>query len=235
MAPNWNLAVGRAAGDYVMVLSADDLLESGFIDACLAVFARGQVDMVTTNHFWLRDGKKKCRKMKVAPGPHRDFSSMILLKNPFSINFTIFSREALERLQTGGRLFAVKLYSCDYDLWIRAALVGIVIHYLEAPLATYRVHESNLSRQVTRHVPAMPPWFCFATIRNCAVSAAWPTGSLCSASSIAICCTGSNSAFMIAAIRGFSGENCADETPRWPYSATTTDFWVISADKVRRR
>ena len=31
MAPNWNLCINRAKGDYLMLLSADDLLEKGFL------------------------------------------------------------------------------------------------------------------------------------------------------------------------------------------------------------
>lgn len=150
MTPNWNRAVNRARGDYVMLLSADDLLEPGFLDACLTVFAREQVDVVTTNHFWMRDGEKKQRKMKVEPGIHQDFSSMILLKNPFSVNFSLFSRSSVEQMRVRGNLFAVNYFSCDYDLWLRFALAGKRIHYLDEPLGTYRVHADNLSRHTMR-------------------------------------------------------------------------------------
>jgi len=150
MAPNWNLAVNRSCGKYVMLLSADDLLEPGFLNACLAVYARESVDVVTANHFWLRDGVKKCRKMKMPAGIYRDFSSLILLKNPFSINFTLFKRETVERLRVRGNLFAVKYYSCDYDLWLRLALAGLRVYYVDEPLGVYRVHLENLSRQIMR-------------------------------------------------------------------------------------
>lgn len=150
MAPNWNLAVNRARGEYIMLLSADDLLEPGFLNTCLAVFSREAVDVVSANHFWLRNGEKHRRKMKVAAGGHQNFSAMILLQNPFSINFTLFSREIVEQLRVSGNLFAVNYFSCDYDLWLRLALAGKRIFYLDEPLGTYRTHQENLSRQTMR-------------------------------------------------------------------------------------
>ncbi len=150
MAPNWNLAVNRARGEYIMLLSADDLLEPGFLDTCLAMFFREPVDVVTANHFWLRNGEKSRRKMKVPAGIHQNFSAMILLQNPFSINFTLFSRETIEQLRIRGNLFAVNYFSCDYDLWLRLALAGKRIFYLDNPLGTYRTHQENLSRQTIR-------------------------------------------------------------------------------------
>lgn len=150
MAPNWNLAVNRAKGDYLMLLSADDLLEAGFLERCLQLFAREKVDAVTTNHYWLRDGVKKQRKMRIPATTYSNFSGLILSRNPFSINFSLFTRDAVERLKVGGRFFSSNLYSCDYDMWIRCSLSGMRVCYTEEPLGTYRVHANNLSRQVMR-------------------------------------------------------------------------------------
>lgn len=150
MANNWNLAINRSQGDYVMLLSADDFLVPGFFHGCLSAFSSESVDAVTANFFWLKDGKRKLSKMKISAGIHVDFSKMILLKNPFSINFTLFKREAIERLRERGKLFAVKYFSCDYDLWIRFALAGMRLMYLVEPLGVYRVHDANLSCQTMR-------------------------------------------------------------------------------------
>jgi len=150
MAPNWNLAINRACGDYIMLLSADDLLAPGFLTACLKVIQNASVDIVTTDHFLLRKGVKVKRKISVAQGDYRNFAGTVLLLNPFSINFSLFKKETITRLKREGRLFSESFFTCDYDLWIRAALSGINVHYIEQPLGTYRVHESNISRQVIR-------------------------------------------------------------------------------------
>lgn len=150
MAGNWNLAINRAHGDYVMLLSADDLLLPEFVARCLDVFASQAVDAVSTNHFYLKPGRQTPRKMRIRPGTYRDFASLVLLMNPFSINFTLFSRQLVERARIGGNFFAKRYYTCDYDLWIRLAIGDTQLAYLEQSLGAYRVHDENLSRQARR-------------------------------------------------------------------------------------
>lgn len=150
MAANWNLVINRASGDYIMLLSADDLLGSTFVASCLSTFSERVVDAVTANHFNLKDGRLVKRKMLLRSGAYENFCHIVLLLNPFSINFTLFSRELVDRMRVGGNLFARSFYTCDYDLWIRLSLAGARVTYLDKCLGTYRVHGENLSRQVRR-------------------------------------------------------------------------------------
>lgn len=150
MAGNWNLAINRAQGDYVMLLSADDLIDPDFVQCCLERFVLGDVDAVTANHRYLRDGNLASRKVKVPGGVYHNFSGLVLLANPFSINFTIFSQALIDRMRVDGQLFARTFYTCDYDLWFRLALSEARIAYLSQCLGTYRVHGQNLSRQIRR-------------------------------------------------------------------------------------
>lgn len=150
MAGNWNAVIDRARGKYVMLLSADDLLMPTFLEDSLAEFDKAQVDAVTANHLYLEGEKTRARKIRMRAGIYRDFVNRVLLANPFSINFTLFSRASLDRLRVNRRVFARSLYTCDYDLWIRVAGAGMAVSYLATPLAQYRVHASNLSRQRIR-------------------------------------------------------------------------------------
>lgn len=150
MAGNWNAVIDRARGKYVMLLSADDLLMPTFLEDCLAEFDRVNVAAVTSNHLYLEEGKTRKRNVRVSAGIYLNFVNKVLLFNPFSINFTLFSREALDHLRINRRVFARSLYTCDYDLWLRAAGAGLAVSYLEEPLAQYRVHTSNLSKQRVR-------------------------------------------------------------------------------------
>lgn len=150
MAGNWNCAINRVSGDYLMLLSADDLLEQGFLERCLGIFEQDTVDAVATDHYWLSGGQKKLRKMRITAKIYSGFSKLILLKNPFSINFTLFTRNAVERLKRRGCFFRVNLLSCDYEMWIRFSLSGMKIFYLDEPLGSYRLHNSNLSLNVAR-------------------------------------------------------------------------------------
>ena len=147
MAPNWNAVIERACGDYVMLLSADDYLEQGFLSECLDVISTTGSSVVTTNHYWLKKSGKARRIMPISGGEYRDFASIILIFNPFSINFTLFTKKTIEQLKQNGRFFIESLVTCDYDLWIRLASAEMKVHYITRPLGTYRIHDENISRQ----------------------------------------------------------------------------------------
>jgi glycosyltransferase involved in cell wall biosynthesis len=150
MPANWNLAINRAQGEFVLLLSHDDLLKPDFLGTCLALHAREPVDVVTTEHHILSDGVERARTVHVKEGLQQDLAFEIMRHNPFSINFSLFRRTATERLKRNGRLFAEPFMSCDYELWLRAALAGLRVYYTPVPLATYRWHEQNLSRDRRR-------------------------------------------------------------------------------------
>lgn len=150
MTANWNLVINRARGDYAMLLSADDTLGCEFLTRCLTMFACDDFDILTTNHYYLREGKCMPRPKLVSPGLHVNFSHTVLLYNPFSINFSLFSKSALQRLSRDGKLFPRQLLTCDYDLWFRVALGGLRVCYLNEHLASYRIHNDNLSLQRSR-------------------------------------------------------------------------------------
>jgi len=151
MSPNWNMVMGRARGEYVLIMSADDYLEPVFLRKCMEALAESGADMVTTNHYNLRDGEKKVRRMRMRPGVYQYFPREILLFNPFPIVFALFKRRTIEMMSADGKLFDETFpYTCDYELLIRLSLSGLRLHFLSEPLTTYRLHASNLSRQILR-------------------------------------------------------------------------------------
>ncbi len=154
MAANWNVAINRAKGEYIMLLSADDLLEPLFLKRCIDILKNKQVDAASTNHFYLQEGRKWKRKMRLKKGIYAYFPEVILFYNPFSVNFTLFSKQIINQIKVRGNLFARSLLTCDYDLEIRFSLSGAKIHYLADDfLGAYRIHALNLSRQ---HITRMP-------------------------------------------------------------------------------
>lgn len=151
MAANWNKIISRAGGEFVMLLSADDLLAPDFLSKCLKIFALTGVAAVTTNHYWLTESYTRKKMSLLREGILSDFAIKTLLFNPFSINFTLFRRHSLETIRgANGEIFSSRLLSCDYDLWYRIAFSGQCIYFLNEPLGFYRVHENNLSRNVRR-------------------------------------------------------------------------------------
>lgn len=154
MAANWNLVVKRASGDYLVLLSADDLIESNFIEECIGIFIKDpNVNIVSAEHLLLTQNGLRKRKVPVHDGKRLMSCSEILLKNPFSINFTMFDHQFVKNnVMRSGALFREPYFTCDYDLWIRLALNSAVIFFIGKPLAKYRVHEGSLSSNALRMV-----------------------------------------------------------------------------------
>lgn len=155
MAENWNLALNGVSGDYVMLLSADDYLLPGALEAAIHEFEERSPGAVTGNHYLNSSGRKYLRLSSVSGGIYAGFVDKLLAHNPFSINFTLFRRNVLEDMKSAGCLFKSYLLTCDFELWLRLAISGVQVYYLDVPLGVYRVHSQNLSRRsvkMTRHM-----------------------------------------------------------------------------------
>lgn len=152
MSGNWNTVIKKAQGDYVMLLSADDLLEPNFLSNCLKAFDVDEVDFVSAHYWYLYpDGSTRERWMRIADvdGIYQDFACEVLRTNPFFINFTLFKKSLLGRMCSNGDLFSDYL-TCDYGLFLRLGYSGARMKYLARPLGYYRIHESNLSHNQIR-------------------------------------------------------------------------------------
>jgi len=152
MAVNWNLVTRRPRGKYVLLLSADDLIDPTFVQTCVEhLESDHELDFVSTEHRLLSGSGIRSRKITSAAGRKMVKCTEILLKNPFSINFTVFRRAYLERLSmTPGRVFRDPYYTCDYDLWIRSGRAAANVYFVPEAMATYRVHDASLSSNRTR-------------------------------------------------------------------------------------
>jgi len=149
MTANWNAVLQLAEGEFAMLLSADDYLMPDLVARALAAMQESDV-AATTNFRIERDGHLSAPVVDLPSGSYANFSRLVILKNPFSINFTLFRRTFLEALSEGGLIFPADVLACDYDLWIRTALSGREVRYVESALGVYRHHPQNLSKQVRR-------------------------------------------------------------------------------------
>lgn len=149
MAPNWNIAIKQARGDFIMLLCADDMLEPGFITKCMEEFKDESIDVTSVNFRWLKNGSKVKKKVNLRKGVYRHFSSDVLIFNQFPVVFTLFRKKTIEKLLVNGDLFDEKFsLTCDFELMIRLSLTGMSLYYISEPLAIYRRHSSNLSKNI---------------------------------------------------------------------------------------
>ena len=155
MIPNFNRVVARAQGDLVLMLSSDDLLEPGFLRICAEALRDPEIDVVTTGYYWLEGGRKTPRIPKVPGGLYRGALGMVLRENPFNLCVSLFRRSLLERVSRRGKLFRERLFTGDYDLWLRVAAAGAGLLYRDDVLGgCFRLHAGNISkgnRRMYRH------------------------------------------------------------------------------------
>jgi glycosyltransferase involved in cell wall biosynthesis len=150
MLGNWNKVFERATRKYVLLLSADDCLLPKFLETTIAELESNDTLVnVSVDHWLFWSGGHRKRKIHLAEGRYENHAALVLLKNPFSINFTLFNRELLNSIVKPGPPFR-HFMTCDYDLHIRVALSGRPIRYLDQKLARYRLHDANLSKQRRR-------------------------------------------------------------------------------------
>lgn len=155
MAGNWNAVINDARGEYLSLLSADDLLLPAFVAECVALLGKTGADAVSAEHAILSGGVRRRRPVTVPSGMYEAMPELILRRNPFSINFTLFRRSGADKFSAAGRLFQRNLYAADYDLWLRMMLGGGKIYFTDRGLGLYRWHDGNLSRnkfKMLRHV-----------------------------------------------------------------------------------
>ncbi len=153
MGDNWNKVISYCKEDYLLILSADDLLMPAFLQEAVALLKSQSVDIYSSNYFLFSNNWERRRRVLMwRSGVYRKFTKLILLVNPFSINFTLFKKEVVNRMkdENDGTLFAPS-HTCDYDLWIRLS-PKYSVYYDSRILGKYRVHENNLSNNKKRMV-----------------------------------------------------------------------------------
>lgn len=152
MSENWNTVIKRAQGDYVMLLSADDLLEPQFLTSCMCAFATNELDIVTTHFWYIYSDDSTSRRIEIISNVdaiYQNFAFEVLRLNPFQINFTLFKKHLIDKMMNNRDLFSKHL-SCDYDLFLRLGVSGVRMKYLSKPYGYYRIHESNTSNNQKR-------------------------------------------------------------------------------------
>lgn len=176
MGGNWEKCLSHARGACVGLLSADDMYLPEFLEAGRRALTEEGHVIFTANHVLQFPTHRRRRRMWAREGERRNDLAEILLRNPFSINFTLFKREVLDDTRRrDGRVLRDEL-TCDYDLWIRLS-ERFPIYYTQRVLGVYRVHGNNLSSNrrrmyhevldvLARHggrIRRMVPWVGFLT------------------------------------------------------------------------
>ncbi|HEX6051213.1 MAG TPA: glycosyltransferase [Gemmatimonadaceae bacterium] len=141
-----NAGLHVARGDYISHLDADDVLLPEKTARQLAYFAEHpECDLVYSDYIHATEQLEPLRTV-ISGEPPRSFREIIYYRNWFSVVVPLL-RASLSRAvgDFDEGLVGVE----DWDYWIRCAMVG-VFGYLPGPVALYRHHGGQVSRQEAR-------------------------------------------------------------------------------------
>lgn len=146
----YNAGVSSAAGDFVVICSADDVLlpehlsrMSAFIDS------EGGYDIYSTNGYFWWPGRWRgdYRELFYGPDERQEIQSLELsdvIRSCFYSVGATYKRELHAAL--GG--YRPGVYGEDYDFWLRALASGARHRYLPEPLSLHRVSPSQKSAKL---------------------------------------------------------------------------------------
>jgi glycosyltransferase involved in cell wall biosynthesis len=148
-----NKGFARATGEIMTWLNADDILAPGALAAVALAFATSGADMVAGICVIHDEGRILHRHLTAASDGSLPLAELLDLEGGwlegefFYQPEVFFSRSLWER--AGAKVEENLYYSMDYELWLRFAEAGGVLHGIGRPLALFRVHPGQKT-----HAPA---------------------------------------------------------------------------------
>jgi GT2 family glycosyltransferase len=145
-----NAAARAAAGDFVVILDADDVFLSERLEALSELaLERPDLDILTTDAYLELDGTvvRTCYTDTyrfVADDQRRG-----ILRENFIFGHAAVRRERL--LAVGGFDESIR-WTTDWDCWLRMILAGSRAGLVDEPLSRYRLHPGSLSSQREAHI-----------------------------------------------------------------------------------
>ncbi len=143
MAGNWNAILDYARGEYLGLLMDDDRWHPEFLAQMTSVLDRdgdGDIGVVFSNHTIDNGRRVTVRRELLQEGTHRDFICEFLRVRPVAASGAVYRRACWQVARP-----LPDTAAADMVLFSRIADAGYAFHYVNAPLMTYRAHQSALS------------------------------------------------------------------------------------------
>jgi glycosyltransferase involved in cell wall biosynthesis len=142
----YNAGVSSAAGDFIVLCSADDILLPEHLSR-MSAFIDGEdgYDIYSSNGYFWRPGES--RELCYGPGLGQRIHSLELgdvIRRCFYSVGAAYRRELFAAV--GG--YRLGVYGEDYDFWLRAMASGARHHYLPEPLSLHRMSPSQKSARL---------------------------------------------------------------------------------------
>lgn len=138
-----NEAITRARGELVAFLDTDDAWLSSKLSSQVNVFLEhADIDFVYSNFYFLRSPRERRYPGYSRPQPQGRVFRSFLRHYPVNLQTVMVRASALAKLNT---MFDTRLnLSEEFDLFMRLLHSGNA-HYIDTPLAVYRIHSGMAS------------------------------------------------------------------------------------------
>ena len=162
LGPTWNAreALNLARGEFLFLLNDDDRLLPAFAERTLERFAEvPRAGIVSTNMFCEEGDRRWVPESPIADGTYDDYLPRFLRAFSVGGNTALMRREVWE---DGERAHPIPADTPgDSYIMFRAAVMGVVISYIDEPLLVWNLHGGNLSGTLAVRELFVPLWSSF--------------------------------------------------------------------------
>ena len=149
-----NLAIKKAKGKYIGFLDVDDLWEKTKLSKQIKYFLENKSTKIIYSNFFQLNHVKKKKYLGYNSLLPTGYITQKILDN-YSIGFVT---TMLDRNIFKNHLFNKKYNIIgDFDFFIKVSQ-KYQIGCIQAPLASYRIHDSNLSKKFDLHIKELKDW-----------------------------------------------------------------------------
>lgn len=156
MTAHWNIFSSQAKGDWVLMLSSDDILLPDFY-VKIAPILSSDVDAIFFEYDYLydRDGER------VSKVPFYNHDAVIdaaqqfrifLKGNNFPLSVCLVRRELMDRIGWFNQTFN---FCSDWHAWLDITSQARKVAYIKSPLLLYRIHAQNETNRCVRNGSAL--------------------------------------------------------------------------------
>jgi len=137
-----NLAIEKSKGELIAFIDCDDLWESKKLNLQVPIFDNPDVSLVYSNLWLLKKNLKNKKKFIRKKSPSGYIYKKLLSEYNLGIITAVFRKKVLKNMK---KIFDERFSIIgDFDFFLKLSK-DHYFHYIDTPLAYYRIHEKNYS------------------------------------------------------------------------------------------
>jgi len=152
IAASRNVGIKLSRADLIAFLDSDDTWYPTKLNKCFEELTNHR-DLICHNLRYVKNGKY-WKNVKCGPAKKASFNNLLYNGSCLTTSAVVVRKACLLRVE-GFTEDPKIVTSEDYDLWLKLSKAGIRFHFIDEILGEYRVHESNASKSVLRHMNAV--------------------------------------------------------------------------------